>query len=249
MSIITAIMAGGLGKRMNTSIPKVLNLVNNKPMICHVIDQAIIAGSQHILIIVGKYKDEIKTTIDLEFSPDQLSIITYIDQTEPLGTGHAVKCCIDYFTTNNIDKNSKVLILSGDVPLIKSETINRLLDKSESLLVTELENPYGCGRIIFDANHGLIERIVEEKDCDDIERQIKYVNCGIYNLTLNTILQYIPLIKNNNKSAEYYLTDIIDLIRQDGKSICGVELPKEKQFEIVNINTQEDLIVANRIKN
>lgn len=245
MHLITAIMAGGLGKRMKTSKPKVLNLVKNKPMICHVIEQAIEAGSLHILIIVGKFKEEIKSAIELEFSIDILSKITYINQPEPLGTGHAVKCCIHFFKENNISVETNVLILSGDVPLIQSQTIGGLLSRPNSLLITQLENPTGCGRIIFDGSRKIIHCIVEEKDCEEEQREIKYVNCGIYNLTVETILKYIPLINNNNKSNEYYLTDIIEISKSGGLNIGVHELPKEKQYEIININTAEDLILAN----
>lgn len=249
MAIVTAIMAGGLGKRMKTNVPKVLNLVKNKPMICHVIEQAILVGSQHILIIVGKFMDEIKNAIEKEFSCDKCSKITYIIQDEPLGTGHAIKCCINFFKEFAINKETNVLILSGDVPLIETTTISLLLSKENSLLITQLEKPTGCGRIIFEDECSLINRIVEEKDCNELQRRIKYVNCGIYNLTVDTILKYIPLIKNNNKSAEYYLTDIIELSKQGGVFISACELPKDNQYEIININTAEDLEIANYVKN
>jgi len=249
MSFVAAIMAGGLGKRMKTSIPKVLNLVNNKPMICHVIEKALLVGSQNILIIVGKYKEDIKRVVDSEFLPEQLSKITYVDQLEPLGTGHAIQCCIDFFIKENINKDTNVLILSGDVPLIQIDTIESLISQKNSLLITQLDNPKGCGRIVFDKIYGSIERIIEEKDCNDQEREIKYVNCGIYNLTVDAILKYIPLLKNENKSAEYYLTDIIDLLYIGGSPMRIAELPKEKQFEIININTPEDLNIANNTKN
>jgi bifunctional N-acetylglucosamine-1-phosphate-uridyltransferase/glucosamine-1-phosphate-acetyltransferase GlmU-like protein len=247
MKIITAIMAGGLGKRMNTGTPKVLNLVNNKPMICHVIDQALSVGSQYILIIVGKFKDQIKSEIEKHFPYEQYSNIKYIDQTEPLGTGHAVACCIDFFTMENIDLSTQVLILSGDVPLIKTDTISNILSNPNSLLITELENPYGCGRILFNGN--AIDKIVEEKDCNDEQRKIKHVNCGIYNLTASTIKNYIPLIKNDNKNNEYYLTDIIEIAKNHGTFIKYYGLPKEKQQEIININTFDDLMEANKLKN
>lgn len=247
MAIITAIMAGGLGKRMNTGIPKVLNLVKNRPMICHVIDQALSLGSQYILIIVGKFKDQIKVEIEKCFPVELYSNIIYIDQTEPLGTGHAVGCCIEFFKKRNINSSAQVLILSGDVPLIKNDTILNILLKPNSLLITELENPHGCGRIQF--NGDAIDKIVEEKDCDDEQRKIKYVNCGIYNLHASTIIKYIPLIKNNNKNNEYYLTDILEIAKNDGLAIQYCILPKEKQQEIININTFDDLITANNLKN
>lgn len=250
---IVIIMAGGLGKRMKSELPKVLNILNKKPMIYYVIKRALEIKSKHILIIVGKYKNQIKTEIEKHFSEDEYCKIEYIIQPEVLindelkvqGTGDAVKCCIPFFLDNNINTDSKVLILSGDVPMIQKNTIDNLLEKENTLLVTQLENPKGCGRILFSGDDETIEKIVEEKDCDDEQRKIKHVNCGIYNLSLNVLLLCIPQITNNNKNKEYYLTDVVELAKQNGYRMKYYELPIENQNEILNINTQDDLAVAN----
>lgn len=244
---ITIIMAGGLGKRMKSPIPKVLQLVKDKPMIYYVIQKALEINSEHVLIIVGKYKDMIQKEIESLFSANEYSRIVYINQPEVLindelkvqGTGDAIKCCIPFLTSNNINSDTNVIILSGDVPLIEKETIENLLLQQNTLLITSLENPTGCGRIIFSEDQKNIIKIIEEKDCTEEERQIKYVNCGIYNLTVKNIIEYIPLIKNENKNQEYYLTDIVELI--SNQKLNYYELPFEKQNQIININTKEEL--------
>ena len=256
MNLVTIILAGGLGKRMNSDIPKVLHKIDNKPMIYHVIKVALLTGSQHILIIVGKYKQLIEHTITVWFSPAELTKIHYIDQPESIdenglvrvmGTGDAIKCSLPFFIDNNIDEKTKVLILSGDVPLIKTDTIVRLLEKENALLITELVNPFGCGRIFF-TEQDKIQKIVEEKDCNEIERTNKIVNCGIYNMNVDILLKCIPKIENNNKNKEYYLTDLVEIAIRNNFEIDYYKLPIENQREILNINTLNELELANNNK-
>jgi bifunctional N-acetylglucosamine-1-phosphate-uridyltransferase/glucosamine-1-phosphate-acetyltransferase GlmU-like protein len=257
--MIIIIMAGGLGKRMESDIPKVLHKVygifgqknileNNisysdysyklfyKPMISHVIDTSIKLAPKKIFIIVGKYKELIASTINEYLDDSFKSLIEYVEQPEALGTGHAIKCCLDYL---KYYPNTSTLILSGDVPLISYDTIENLLKKPNSLLVTELDNPFGCGRIILSNNK--VVRIVEEKDCNQEEKLIKLVNCGIYQINSNILLDLIPKITNNNKANEYYLTDLIELMIQHDLSIDYYELEKNKQYEIKNVNSKKDL--------
>lgn len=255
LSPITIIMAGGLGKRMNSDIPKVLHEIQGKPMIYYVIKQAIEIPSKYILVVVGKYKPLIQTTIESLFTADERKNILYIDQPEKIekgewkvqGTGFAVKCCIDFLVSHKINPETPILILSGDVPLIKLDTIQTLLEKENTILITKLEIPYGCGRIVFGNPPNTIDRIIEEKDCSITEKNIKYVNCGIYVFPSKNIIQYIPMIKNENKNQEYYLTDIIQILRENGIAIHSIELPKERQHEVININTTEELILANKM--
>jgi UDP-N-acetylglucosamine diphosphorylase/glucosamine-1-phosphate N-acetyltransferase len=233
-------MAGGLGKRMNSEIPKVLHLVKGKPMLCYVLEKALEVGSEHILIVVGKYKAQIQKKIAKYFSVYEYFKFTFIDQAEPLGTGHAIQCCLPFFHEKKIDSiNSHVLILSGDVPLIEKNTIQQLLQKPNTILITKLENPFGCGRIVFRENY--IEKIIEEKDCTLEERKIQYVNAGIYHFTLDVLFKSLPKIKNENVNKEYYLTDIVEI----AGNLSFYELPKEKQIEIININTPTELEFVN----
>ena len=231
------IMAGGLGKRMNSSLPKVLHEINDKPMIYYVIEKAFQAGCNQIGIIVGKYYEIIKMNIDTYYLNDKR--IIYIIQEEPLGTGHAIKCSLNWMETN-LNINTDILILSGDVPLISIKTLENLLKKENSLLITKTNNPTGCGRIIFNSENN-VEKIIEEKDCNSDQREIKYINCGIYNIKLKVLLETINKITNNNMAKEYYLTDMIEIANNNNININTYELPEDKTIEISNINTQEDL--------
>jgi bifunctional N-acetylglucosamine-1-phosphate-uridyltransferase/glucosamine-1-phosphate-acetyltransferase GlmU-like protein len=247
--MITIIMAGGLGRRMNSEIPKVLHLINDKPMLYYVIQNALSIGSSNVLIVVGKYKSLIQTEVDKYF-PDHIGI-EYIDQPEANGTGHAIKCCIPYLVENDFPLDTDVLILSGDVPLITEKTLSSLGNKQNSILITNIDNPTGCGRILFtpslEGQPKTICQIVEEKDCTDAEREITYVNCGIYNLTMRTIFATIPIIDNINKSNEYYLTDFVKFAVQFNIPLHYHELEKQNQYQIININTIEELNRANSL--
>ena len=239
--MIVLIMAGGLGKRMNSDIPKVLHKVNNKPMIIHVIEKAIELNPDKIYIIVGKYKTIIEETI---CNYNLSTTVNYINQEIPNGTGHAILVSLPF-----IEFHNSVIILSGDVPLISIDTLNNLIKYENSLLITKLDNPHGCGRIIFKNNEEstIIDKIIEEKDCSNEEKLIKYVNCGIYHIQSNILKSLIPQITNNNKSNEYYLTDIVELMNNNDIKLNSFELSKNKQFETTNINTQNDLLLVNSL--
>lgn len=246
MTLTTIIMAGGLGKRMNSDVPKVLHLVKGKPMLCYVLEKAFEVGSDHIFIVVGKYKTIIQKKIAKYFSVYEFFKITFIDQEEPLGTGHAIQCCLPFFHyyEKRDSTNSQVLILSGDVPLIEKDTIQNLLRIPNSVLITKLENPFGCGRIVFREN--FIEKIIEEKDCKtEEERKIEYVNAGIYHFTLDVLLTCLPKINNENANKEYYLTDVVEIARENEIPLGFYELPREKQIEIINVNTPAELEIVN----
>jgi bifunctional N-acetylglucosamine-1-phosphate-uridyltransferase/glucosamine-1-phosphate-acetyltransferase GlmU-like protein len=244
-------MAGGLGKRMNSDLPKVLhevvipNTTTKLPMIVQVISTAskLFPSPSKIFIIVGKYKNIIESTINSYPNIINLNLIEYVIQEEALGTGHAILCALPQIKQY---KNEKALILSGDVPLISLETLDGLNYVNNRLLVTILENPYGCGRVIFDA-FGQVLCIVEEKDCTEELKKIDVVNCGIYQINVNDLLNLIPQIKNNNKANEYYLTDIIGLMVFNHIPIDAYILPKTRLYEIKNVNTKQDLDELNEL--
>jgi len=248
----TIILAGGLGKRMNSDIPKVLHKVNGTPMICHVIREATKLNTKEIMIVVGRYKEIINKTVQLFCSKQECKKIMYIDQEDKtidgqiktMGTGDAIRCCVPHLKQLRVDGNENVIILSGDVPLIKHSTIELLLKEKNTLLTTILGDPYGCGRI-FTNNYNEIAKIVEDKDCNEEEYKCKKVNCGIYNLNIDTIIQCVPLITNNNKSNEYYLTDIVEIARSHKIPIYPILLPLQNTNEVLNVNTLNDLEIAN----
>lgn len=243
--LITIILAGGEGKRMKSSIPKVLHTIHNKPMIFYVIQKALEIKSDKIFIVVGKHEDEIKSSISIGF-PKEYSNFIFVKQTDALGTGDAIRRCIPY--TFSLEFSTKVLILSADVPSIGIETLTNFIEHKNAVLTHIKKNPFGCGRIILDSNKN-IAKIVEEKDCIEKQSWIELINCGIYICDLKT-LQYVNQIKNNNTSNEYYLTDLIEIGYNIGSPFESVELPTEKMFEFFNINTSEELELAkNIIKN
>jgi UDP-N-acetylglucosamine diphosphorylase/glucosamine-1-phosphate N-acetyltransferase len=239
------ILAGGLGKRMNSEIPKVLHHLCGKPMIIHIIEKVIKLNPKKIYIVVGKYKDIIKETVDyysIGLSAETTTIINieYVYQETAQGTGHAIMCCEESLKKES--PNAKVLILSGDVPLIGENTINELINNKQKavLLTTLLNDPFGYGRIKKKEN--VFERIVEQKDCDEEEKQIVEINGGVYCIENKYITEHISKLSNENKSNEYYLTDLLEIIKNnEDETIQTLELKREKQYEIMGVNTPEQL--------
>ena len=235
------IMAGGLGKRMNSELPKVLHKIKNKPMLIHILETSLILNVYKIGIVVGKFYTIIKDTI-LEYISQEIidSKIQFIIQNEPLGTGNAIMSC-KKFLSKTPDYVSNVCILSGDVPLITHNTINDLLNNIQycKILIANLTNPHGYGRIKTYNNK--IIKIIEEKDCNDDEKKISIINGGIYSFNIKLLLSYIDKINNNNNQKEYYLTQIFELFTNDNISI-DFSLIKNIE-EISGINTQEELLI------
>lgn len=243
--MIVIILAGGLGKRMESSLPKVLHNVvlpldvsEEYPMLVHVIMTAMQLNPEKIYVVVGKFKQIISETVGKYI---QKSIpIEYVDQEPALGTGHAVKCALETIGFN-YESNTQTLILSGDVPLITPDTLKNMMGTDNKLLITKLDEPYGCGRIIFDNGTHNVLRIIEEKDCTDEERKIQYTNCGIYQIKLGVLRDLIPAISNENKAGEYYLTDIVSLMGERGVRTNTHVLENDHHWEIANVNTKKDL--------
>lgn len=237
------ILAGGLGKRMGENFPKVLRLVKNIPMIVGIINQILELFPIKIFIVVSPlFANIIKSTVEKYIINDR---IVYVEQPNALGTADAVKCVLPF-----LDLDVANIILNGDVPFIKKSTIQKIyqyymLHKS-SILITaiNLSNPTGNGRVLLNINASPY-RIVEEKDCDDIQKNINLVNCGIYIIKSTILKNYIPLIDDNNAQKEYYITDIIQKTVTD-RHVCGLFiLDKDQEYEIYNINTQQQLQIAN----
>lgn len=237
MKLTICILAGGLGKRMNSSLPKVCHLFKNKPMIVHVINNSLELNAYKIVIITGKYNDIIQETIKKYIDIEFFNKLVFVEQSEPLGTGHAVKCSL-----NEYDINENVLILNGDTPNLSTKLLNEFIDNkfSNKLLISEVTNPFGYGRIIMN-NTNNIQKIVEEKDASEDEKKINKINSGIYLIESKYLLEFIPLIKNNNKSKEYYLTDIIEIMIDNNIIIHGHLIDKKNNNLILGINTLEQL--------
>jgi UDP-N-acetylglucosamine diphosphorylase/glucosamine-1-phosphate N-acetyltransferase len=226
-------MAAGKGTRMKSDLAKVLHKVHNRAMIHYVIDQAKSIGSKRIITIIGHQKEKVREEL-------KNSGVEFSEQNEQLGTGHAVMQTEPLLMNFSGD----VLVLSGDVPLLTSGTLLKLIGlhyntcATASLLTAELENPFGYGRIIRNKD-GFVERIIEEKDASDEEKRIKEINVGLYVFKSPDLFYALKEIKPDNKQGEYYLPDVIKIFHRDNKKIAAF-LTKDFD-ETRGINTIEQL--------
>jgi len=240
-NLITLILAAGLGKRMRSDLPKVIHKINGKELVKYVIAQAKETGSNEIWLIIGHKGEMVReATKDLN--------VNYVVQSEQLGTGHAVMQAEKVLK----GKTGDVLILCGDVPLLKPETLISLRNyhvnsgSVATVLTTEFEDPFGYGRIIKDIS-GNITRIVEQKDANEEEKRVKEINSGVYIIDKNELFNSLKHISSDNASKEYYLTDVIGILSGHNKKI-GTYLVKDNT-EIQGINTLEQLTQAESIMN
>ena len=225
------ILAAGKGTRMNSSLPKVLHEINNKPLINHVIETSMSLSPEKIIAIIGYKKELVKQSIS-KYSID------YAYQEEQKGTAHAIEQCLEKIQGTS----GNTLVLSGDVPFISKETLDILVSTHNrnnslaSLISAKMENPSGYGRIVRD-DDDKFTRIVEHKDANSEQLDIMEINSGIYMFDSEILCEKILLIKNNNNQQEYYLTDIFDFVDKDRISV----IKTSNVQEINGINTLEQL--------
>ncbi len=230
------IMAGGEGKRMRSTTPKVLHEVMGEPMIVRIIKKVLQLNVKAIYIVCGRAMSEIQSVVNTYFAQSSHNI-KFVNQPVARGTGDAVKCCLPFLASN-----TNVLILNGDTPLVDTTLEMFIGSKAPALMVTNLEKPYGNGRIITNASGNFL-CIVEEKDTTAEEKRITLVNCGVYLISSEHLAKYIPKLLPNNAQNEYYLTDICAFLRKD---LTLVEVPKEIQHELINVNCPSDLSLSER---
>ncbi|RPH95353.1 UDP-N-acetylglucosamine pyrophosphorylase [candidate division KSB1 bacterium] len=226
-------MAAGKGTRMNSDLPKVLHRLCGKPLIAHVLKTAFELRPDRVLVIVGHRREEvIKELRDRR--------VEWVVQEPQLGTGHAVQQAaaeLDGF-------HGDVIVLSGDVPMLKSATLSRLQEQHEAsgaavtVLSAKAENPTAYGRIIRDSQ-GRFQRIVEEREATDEERKIHEINSGIYCFDSDSLFSALSMLKANNTKGEYYLTDVVGILNNGGKCVQAVEYAEF--YEVQGINTQAEL--------
>ncbi|MEK7851994.1 MAG: bifunctional UDP-N-acetylglucosamine diphosphorylase/glucosamine-1-phosphate N-acetyltransferase GlmU [Deltaproteobacteria bacterium] len=229
-STAVIILAAGKGTRMKSEKAKVLHEVGGRPMLSYVLDRAGEIGSKKTVVVIGHQADKVKEV----FSG---SGVTFVEQKEQLGTGHAVMQAEKALSRFKGD----VLILSGDVPLITSETLRGLMDahkKSKAILTVltaEPEDPYGYGRIIKDSKGG-IKKIVEEKDAIAKEKAVKEINTGIYCVDSEFLLRALKMIEPKNVQKEYYFTDIVGIAVNEKKRVATYRASDFK--EVMGINSR-----------
>ncbi len=224
MKLHIIILAAGKGKRMMSDLPKVLHPLGGKSLLERVITTALQLNPQTIHVVYGNGGSQVADC--LQHMPVQ-----WVEQTQLLGTGHAVMQALPF-----CDDDEQVLILYGDVPLISVDSLNNLFANNQEkvgLIVAELANPNGFGRIIRN-NQGDIIGIVEQKDANEQQLAIQEINTGIMTAPVHCLKRWLPQVKNTNKQQEYYLTDIIALAAEEGLSVYGYKTPCNEETKGVN---------------
>ena len=236
------ILAAGRGTRMHSQLPKVLHTVGNEPMLIHVINSAESAGAKKIHVVVGNDGERMKEQVR-RFPI--LNKVSWILQREQLGTAHAVQQAVPHFESKA--EGDHILVLYGDVPLIKPDTLAQLLSNTKTgsigILTLLTENNRGLGRILRDESNKIIG-IVEEKDASELQKEIKEVNSGIMALPADRLASWLGKIENNNRQSEYYLTDIIGLAASEKVAINSVAISNE--IEALGVNDKSQLALVER---
>lgn len=251
MDLIIVILAAGKGTRMGNSLPKVCHLLNGKSMLQHIIETSLKLNPYKIIVVVSpsnmNYIQEIVNGVSLDENLIKTSI-----QYEQLGTGHAVLSAKDEFIfTDTDDTNKNILVLYGDVPLIRSETLDKMIkySKEQEILhnidfcgiiltmnVNNKDNRYG--RIILSENNIIIDKIVEYNDANDEEKEVTLCNTGIILLKSRYIIKLLTSIKNDNNKQEYYLTDVVKIAKDNGLYFVSIEADLD---ECHGVNTIQEL--------
>jgi bifunctional UDP-N-acetylglucosamine pyrophosphorylase/glucosamine-1-phosphate N-acetyltransferase len=231
------ILAAGLGTRMRSATAKVLHKLDGRPLIAHVCRTAAALAPQGIYVVVGHQADEVKRAVQGELGADRT---TFVVQSEQRGTGDAVLAARESLA----DVDATVLVLSGDVPLVRAETLHSLIEMHETekaactILTVRLENPTGYGRVVRDES-GAFAKIVEQRDASDEERQIREINSGIYCFAVGKLFGALEQIRPNNSQGEYYLTDAPAILKTAGGRVSLYQHSDAR--EVSGINTRAEL--------
>jgi bifunctional UDP-N-acetylglucosamine pyrophosphorylase/glucosamine-1-phosphate N-acetyltransferase len=231
------ILAAGTGSRMKSSLPKVMHKLSGKPLVKWVIDAVCALKPDNIVVVLGHKASSVEEYLSG-------SNVKFVYQKEQLGSAHAVMQAKEVLG----NYNGNVLVISGDVPLIKPSTLLSLVKNNEktgsavTVLSCKVENPFGYGRIV--RKDGLLEKIIEEKDSNLAEKLIKEINSGVYCFDRN-LWQALLKVKQNNKKNEYYLTDTIAILKEFGKKVSLITIKDE--YEVKGINNRTDLFQVQAI--
>ncbi len=230
------ILAAGLGTRMKSARAKVLHKIGGLPLITHVGRTAMSLNPRKIYVIVGHQATEVESAVKEEVG----DFAEFVTQVEQRGTGDAVMSARSYLENSD----SLVVVLSGDVPLLKAETLDSFIGEHQksgavcSVLSVRLENPTGYGRVVRD-DDDQFARIVEQKDATDEQRQIKEINSGIYCFRAGKLFSALARVQPTNEQGEYYLTDVPEILLADGEKV-NVYLHHDSR-EVYGVNTRAEL--------
>ncbi len=236
--VIAVVMAAGKGTRMKTNKAKVLHKIYGKELVVRVVETAYKAGIKDIITVVGHKREEVEKVLG--------DSVTYAYQEELLGTGHTAMQAIPFLK----GRKGKVVVLYGDVPIIRPETIKKIiaksvLDKEYATVLTAIyDNPTGYGRIIRDAS-GNVKEIVEEKDANEEQKKIKEINAGVYCFDIEELILALEKLDNHNAQGEYYLTDVIKIMNEKGLKTGTIVV--EDNTETLGVNDRMQLEMLTRI--
>src|SRR5690606_25352315 len=217
-------LAAGEGKRMKSAVPKVLQRIAGRPMLAHVIATARELGPERIHVVYGHAGDQVRAAFAGEAD------LNWVEQARQLGTGHAVQQAMP-----DVPDGARVLVMYGDAPLFRAETLRRLLaaEGRLALLAATLANPTGYGRVVRDAQ-GRVAGVVEEKDASEEQRAIHLVNTGVIAADANALRSWLSRLSNDNAQGEYYLTDVAAMAAEDFTPAEIVEVDDPEETEGAN---------------
>jgi bifunctional UDP-N-acetylglucosamine pyrophosphorylase/glucosamine-1-phosphate N-acetyltransferase len=241
------ILAAGQGTRMKSSIPKVLHSVAGRPMLGYAMLLARQVATNYVAVVVGHGADQVRTYLTQEKA--QFDPYLVVEQSQQLGTGHAVQQAYPALVAHTSSVASQYVIMCGDTPLLTTETISTLVkyhqseDATLTLLTTHLPDPSGYGRVIR-GKEGTVCRVVEDRDASPEETQVIEINVGTYVVEAQFLEKALGQLKPQNAQGEYYLTDIIEMAVQDGQKV--VAWVTENSLETTGVNTRVHLALAEK---
>ena len=239
LALDVLVLAAGLGTRMRSNLAKVLHKLDGRPLINHVCQTATALAPRKIYVVIGHQGEDVKRAVLEELTVENAE---FAWQTEQLGTGHAVNSARQFLE----NEDSTLLVLSGDVPMIRVETLAALVQKHHThrgrgaactILTVNLNDPTGYGRVVRDSE-GLFRKIVEQKDATDEEKQVKEINSGIYCFNTKKLYAALSRVKNHNAQGEYYLTDVPSLLREEGEDVALYRHNDSHEIEGINNRVQ-----------
>lgn len=238
-SLDVLVLAAGLGTRMRSNQAKVLHKVDGRPLISHVCHTAASLAPERIFIVIGHQGEEVRQSVLKELEDGQA---VFVEQKQQLGTGDAVNAAREHLE----NAESDLLVLSGDVPKIRPETLAALVQQHHrhrgkgaacTILTVKLKDPSGYGRVIRD-DEGLFDRIVEQKDANDEEKAVTEINAGLYCFDAKKLFAALSKVSNNNAQGEYYLTDVPRILSEAGEDVSIYQHHDADEIEGVNNRVQ-----------
>jgi bifunctional UDP-N-acetylglucosamine pyrophosphorylase/glucosamine-1-phosphate N-acetyltransferase len=234
MPLDVIVLAAGQGKRMRSDLPKVLHPIAGRPLLAHVLDAARTLNPRKTVVVHGHGAEKVRAAF-------AQAPVEWVLQSDQLGTAHAVQQAMAH-----VNGGGDVLILYGDVPLVRPDSLKRLVDAARegvAVMTTEVDDPRGYGRIVRNPG-GAVERIVEEKDASGAERAIREINAGFMALDGKRLGGWLGQISNRNAQKEYYLTDVVSLAVKERVPVIGVKV--HDPMEVAGVNSKAELAALER---